>query len=125
MNVFQIAGVSLAMLMAIITATGIVRRRDQMRFRVLLTIIWLAAAGAILRPELSMRLANAVGIGRGADLVLYIVTLASIAAFFYIYLRFVTVENQLTLLVRHLALREVLPASDETEQPDAPASHDA
>lgn len=106
MNVFQIVGVSTAVLMACVTALQLARHREQTRMRLLLTLIWLAAAGAILRPDLSMRLANAVGIGRGADLLLYVAILASLIVWFTVYLRLVSHEKQLTEVVRHLAIAE-------------------
>jgi hypothetical protein len=114
-STFQIVGVVVAALMAVVTATGLVRRRQQMRVRLVLSLIWLTAGAAILRPEVSMRLANAVGIGRGTDLLLYVAILVSIVVLFMIYLRFVALESQLTALVRHLAISEA-PGSQASGQ---------
>ncbi len=106
MTTFQIIGVATTVLMAAVTAAGLARRRRQVGVRVVLFFTWLLAAAAILRPDVSMRLANAVGIGRGTDFLLYVSILASIAILFMIYFRFVTLESQLTQVVRHLAILE-------------------
>ena len=106
MSTFQILGVVTVALMTVVTVAGLARRRQQMRVRFVLSFIWLAAGAAMLRPDMSMRLANILGIGRGADLLLYVAILVSIAILFKIYLRFATLENQLTVLIRHLAISE-------------------
>ena len=72
MTTFQIIGVATTVLMAAVTAAGLARRRRQVGVRVVLFFTWLLAAAAILRPDVSMRLANAVGIGRGTDFLLYV-----------------------------------------------------
>ena len=51
--------------------------------------------------------ADAVGIGRGADLLLYTAVLVALVVLLAIYLRFAAVESQITELVRHVAISEV------------------
>jgi small membrane protein len=60
----------------------------------------------IFWPELTSRLANLVGIGRGADLVSYLSTLFLLFVSINFYLRFRKYEEQLTIVVRELALRK-------------------
>lgn len=64
------------------------------------------AVASILQPQLTQEAANLVGVGRGTDLLLYLLT----AVFLYValgfYLRFRDVERQLTILARRLALDE-------------------
>ena len=91
------------------------RRPSLTAARPLRVPIWLAAAGAILVPDATMRLAHLLGIGRGADLVFYIAILAALVVFFLLYLRLVRLEHHLTELVRHLALADAArrgPADD-------------
>ena len=58
----------------------------------------------ILFPGSLNTVAQYVGIGRGADLILYITTLYLFCVSINFYLRFKRQEQQITLLVRHLAL---------------------
>jgi hypothetical protein len=74
--------------------------------RVLRMLIWLAAALAIADPDLTQRLATAVGITRGADLVFYLFVLLFIVVSFYFYAQHVRTQRVLTELVRHLAIQE-------------------
>jgi small membrane protein len=70
-------------------------------------LIWLAAAVAIAWPFGTVQLvAEALGVGRGTDLVLYLFGLLFLATSFYFYSRFVRVQRQVTELVRHLAIQE-------------------
>jgi hypothetical protein len=69
-------------------------------------LVWLAAALAITQPDRLTWLARSVGIGRGADVVLYVFVLAFLLVSFYFYSRYVRLQRQMTQLVRHLAIRE-------------------
>ena len=66
-------------------------------------VVWFQSALFILRPDLTMRVARVLGIGRGADLVLYIFVIFFITTSFYFYARFRFIESQLTEIVRHLS----------------------
>jgi len=69
-------------------------------------LTWVSAAAAIVRPQFVQRLAEVIGVGRGADAVLYLVTLAFLFASFYFYSRYVRIQRQMTQVVRHLAIQE-------------------
>ncbi|MCL2848847.1 MAG: DUF2304 domain-containing protein [Micrococcales bacterium] len=76
-----------------------------------------AFAASVLFEDVWTVVANAVGVGRGTDLLLYlfiIMTLAFIAA---TYLHFRGVEMQITALARRVALAEAPP--HDPAQPDA------
>lgn len=67
---------------------------------------------AVLRPDMMTWVANKVGVGRGTDLLLYIVTV--VFGFFSLntFLRFRDAERRLTQLARAVALRDaVAPGS--------------
>jgi hypothetical protein len=66
--------------------------------------IWLAAAITILVPDLTTDIAHTLGIGRGADLLIYLVAILFIASFFFFYNRYRRLEAELTRLVRQLAI---------------------
>jgi small membrane protein len=80
---------------------------------------------AVLRPSVMTWLANRVGVGRGTDLLLYILTV--VFGFFALntYLRFKDTERRLTRLARAMAIRDAIapdPAAPQTpETPAAPA----
>ena len=66
---------------------------------------------AVLYPSLMTWLANRVGVGRGTDLLLYILTV--VFGFFALntYLRFKDAERRMTRLVRAIAIRDAVPPS--------------
>ncbi|HKJ02705.1 MAG TPA: DUF2304 domain-containing protein [Longimicrobiales bacterium] len=59
----------------------------------------------ILKPDITNRIAVAMGIGRGADMIFYLSTLFLFALCFNFYLRFRRIQVILTGLVRETALR--------------------
>lgn len=61
---------------------------------------------ASIDPERVTRVANAIGIRRGADLLLYLLVLAVLQGFLLIYVRLRRVRRELTLVVRRMALLE-------------------
>jgi small membrane protein len=63
-------------------------------------------AYAVLRPEDVMTLAIKLGVGRGADLVLYLLVVCFIFATLNMYLRQRQLEQRLADVTRALALRE-------------------
>jgi hypothetical protein len=69
-------------------------------------IVWGAAAVAIALPELVQMVANAVGIDRGADLVLYLFVCAFLMAAFYFYAKTVLLQRQITTIVRRQAISD-------------------
>lgn len=86
-------------------------RRD----RLLRWLVWAAAFAAIANPELTSDVARAIGIQRGADLVLYLFVLAFLGTAFYFYSQNVRLHRQLTDVVRHIAIQEA-----RKETPPAP-----
>jgi len=94
----------------------LLRRRAAARTRAWKRLILIAllcvAVVSILQPELTTRAANVLGVGRGTDLLLYLLT----AVFLYVamgfYLKFKDVERQLTLLARRQALGDAIANID-------------
>jgi hypothetical protein len=91
---------SLAMLWR--TARGLSLRRSGYFW----SIVWLAAGLLILFPYTTTRIARWMGIGRGADLILYIAILAGLSCSFYFYVR----SRRLEILVTEIIRREALHA---------------
>jgi hypothetical protein len=79
--------------------------------------VWLAAGVAILWPEVTVRVAAIVGIGRGADLVLYVFVIAFLFSWFFFYTKIFKLEANITELVRYFAIRDAMQGTTETEIP--------
>jgi hypothetical protein len=61
---------------------------------------------AVLRPDDVTAVAHVLGVGRGTDLVLYLLVVAFLVGMLNFYLRFKGIDRQLTELARRLAVRE-------------------
>jgi small membrane protein len=61
---------------------------------------------AVLRPEEVSSVAQQLGVGRGTDLVLYLLVIAFLFGMLSYYLRFKVVDRRFTELARLLAIRE-------------------
>ena len=106
MNLFQLGGLAFSIIMIALTITAITQQRLRRTIGILWLAFWMAAAGAILRPNITRTVAEVLGIGRGADLVMYCGILAAAIGFFHFYQRFRKIEANITKLVRHLAIEE-------------------
>lgn len=120
MTTFQLVALPLLALLVVVTATAVVRSRVTRRVGLAWIVLWISAAVAIAFPELLVWLANFLGIGRGTDLVLYVFILVGFVAFFVTYLRFRRLEEQMTEIVRHIAIRD---ASGETIRDDSSSAN--
>ena len=68
-------------------------------------MIWITAGLAIYQPELLTQLAKMLGIQRGADLVLYMAVLFFVAIWVFLYSCYLRQQEQITLIVRRLAIQ--------------------
>lgn len=103
---FQTLGVVLLGALIVLSLAAVFLGRATRREGIAWALVWFCAAVAIIRPELTVRVAKALGIGRGADLVLYCSVVAMMVGFMMVYIRLRRLQRELTLVVRHLALRE-------------------
>ncbi|MBA2115367.1 DUF2304 domain-containing protein [Bremerella alba] len=106
MNLFQwvaITFIAASLMVEIIRAVRSKRMNWAKSFRI---SIWIAAAICVLNPGIVTRLAHTIGIGRGADILIYVVTLTFIATTFYFYSRYMRLQRQITDLTRYLAIHE-------------------
>ena len=104
MILFQVVAL-LAIALALLRELALVRR-GLVRGAVLVVRLglMLAAAAAIRWPQVTQHVAELLGIGRGADVVLYVSVLALVFLSLYFYGRIVEQQRRLTALVRHLAI---------------------
>jgi hypothetical protein len=71
------------------------------------TLIWTSASIVIILPNTTSVVANWLGVGRGADLVLYASVIGLFLFVFKLYISLDHVEHQLTKLIRREALRDL------------------
>jgi hypothetical protein len=105
-NVFQFGGLVFSIIMITLSIAAIVRQRLRRTPGILWLILWIASATAILRPNLTQTVAKVIGIGRGADLVMYCGLLATAIGLFLLYLRLRHLEANITKIVRHMAIQD-------------------
>ena len=89
------------------------RLGSQLLDRFLLLSTGLMGMILIARPDLATSVANALGVGRGADLLLYFGFLAAIYVWLGISARLRIIESQVTVLVRHISLMEAHSFSED------------
>ena len=78
--------------------------RSVLRDRLIALIIFASVVSAVLFPEFTTTVANSVGVGRGTDLILYLLVVGSVFAVVMLTSRLMSIENTLTELVRQLAI---------------------
>lgn len=119
--VFQIAAVVAVIVIAFFVLRGSGARHQAIR-RILLVLFVLGAGVSVFFPNLLTSLANLVGIGRGTDLLLYIMVIAFLGFAATTYRRSRQLENQITELAREIALlgAEKPPAGRAPKKKDTP-----
>ncbi len=78
--------------------------RHQAIRRILMLLFIVGAASSVFFPQIWTFLANLVGVGRGADLLLYFMVLTFLGFVASTYRRFRQIESDVTELARQLAL---------------------
>jgi len=93
-------------------------RRNRLPFHIV-TVFGLLAAGAaaVLFPGATDDIAHYVGVGRGVDLITYILEIAVMFVLIHYYTKFVELQQQLTQLTREMA---ILKAELERATPTSP-----
>jgi small membrane protein len=67
-------------------------------------LVWIGTASIIIFPDATSFIAHFLGIGRGADLIMYLSLLISFYLIFRLYLALARLEQAITALVRAIAL---------------------
>jgi hypothetical protein len=116
---FQVAGVALAASFALVSLVSTLRHWIGRRSGLSWVTLWVLAGVAIAFPDITVIVARALGIARGADLVFYCAILGMFIGFFAVYVRIRQIERNITLLVRRIAL-DGAPAPDEGEPAPPP-----
>jgi hypothetical protein len=114
-NTFQLVAIPASLIFAVLAVgrrTGGVTRRQS----VFWVFLWMSAAIVIALPNIASWAARLVGIGRGADLVLYILAFACILLVRYFYHKQRRMEIVLTELVRRDAIAMATPGTVNNER---------
>jgi len=77
------------------------------RAAILWSLLWIAGGIVVMLPDVANLFANLVGVGRGADAILYVSVLLIVYLLFRVFLRLDRMERDLTKLVRRIALDEM------------------
>ena len=96
-------------------------RRNRLPIHIMTVFALLvAAAVAVVFPNVTQDVADLVGVGRGADLVTYIAIVAVMFVLLHYYTKFVELQRNVTELTRELAiLRTEVERTVATRQRDA------
>lgn len=69
-------------------------------------MFWIAVGGVALSPQTTDVVAKLVGVGRGADFIIYLSMIALFYLMFKLFGKIEDVEREITKLVRKLAIEE-------------------
>lgn len=94
----------------------LLRRSSLLTQRLLGLVLFGAATAAVLFPDLTTVIARVLGVGRGADLLLYVTILLFAFGTLVAFLRIGELKRQVTLLTRAFAIH----TSSRSESRDAP-----
>jgi small membrane protein len=78
--------------------------RDMAVKRLAVVAVFVAGSIAVLFPDLVTKVGQAVGVGRGADLVLYVLVVVSVLVWLGTYKRMTRLDEQVTDLARAHAI---------------------
>jgi hypothetical protein len=103
MTSIQVILIALSLLAAVV---GSFAFQSRLGYRLLGVIFFVTASGFVLFPNNTTKIAHALGVGRGADLLLYVALFAGIHAFLLLYLKIRRLEHKITELIRAMAIRD-------------------
>src|SRR4051812_17817481 len=76
------------------------------------TLVWIGTASIIIFPDVTSFVAHLLGIGRGADLIIYASLIIIFYLIFRIHLKLARLEQEITELVRAIALERLTKPAD-------------
>ena len=95
-------------------------RRNRLPFHIMTVFALLAAgAAAVMFPGATDDIAHYVGVGRGVDLITYILEIAVMYVLIHYYTKFVELQRQLTQLTREMAILKA-ELERQTRPPEPP-----
>jgi small membrane protein len=119
--IFQIIAVVVIGVAAVLLFRGAGARHQALR-RIFMVLFIAAVASSVFFPQIWTWVANLFGIGRGTDLLVYLMVMAFIGLTATIYRRFRQQERDITELARRLALLDSRKPDAEKRDDTAGAS---
>lgn len=93
------------------------RQRDVGSGEVVLWLIfWLATAAVVIWPQVTDPIAQYLGVGRGADLLVYLAVLVLFFLVFRLLAAVHRIERQLTTITRELAIKRADEPTDKVQE---------
>ena len=109
----QVFLLTLTVLLMILVIRRYRQKRISTRSFFLWLPLWIAVGVVILFPDITMVFAQLLGIGRGADIVIYLSMILILYLLFKVGIRLERMDREITQIVRHLALTPVTAPSAE------------
>ena len=103
MRLFQLVAIPLIVVMLLLSARNLFHR-SRLIVSMFWVLLWLATLVAVANPDRTTGLARALGLWRGADLLVYSAVLAFIVGFYVVSLKLRQLSREVTVLTRELAL---------------------
>lgn len=85
--------------------------RNELIDRIIYLILICIGISLVLFPNLSTKFANLIGIGRGVDLLLYLLIFFNLFHYVNLSVKFKKIDNQITSIVKHIAHNNVIHGS--------------
>jgi len=111
MNLIQVV---LSILLFIIVITYFIRLRSQLRDRLLVLFTATVAFALLLFPDMSTKVANIFGVGRGVDFLFYLAHASSVFIAIILYSKLRQQAEQIAELTRQIAIKTARLAPDDT-----------
>ncbi len=83
---------------------------------VLWSLFWFGVIAVVLYPRTASFMANILGVGRGADVIIYFAVALLFYLIFRIFIKLYKIEKDITTIVRSIALAE--KQKDKTDKTD-------
>lgn len=104
MTLFQILSITLAAFFLLFSRW----QRKSIFIRAVFLLIFAGVGLLLALPDISIAVAHFFGIGRGVDFFIYIFIAFLLLGYYRMYYHLLKQEEKITLLVRHMAIREAV-----------------
>lgn len=104
MRLFQLIALPFIAVMLAVSVRNLFKAPARIAVTLFWVVLWLATLIAVMYPDTTTQLARALGIYRGADLLVYSAVLAFIVGFYVVSLRLRQMSREITVLTREVAL---------------------
>lgn len=112
---FQVIALLFVGILILLGYSAISRHWIRIKTGIIWLVFWAAGAFFILKVEMATNIANMLGVGRGADLLLYCAVLLFSLITFGLFIRIRRMDENITELIRQLALLEASLKKEETQ----------